>query len=86
MRWISVFVGLLASSLLDSEVGGQVNLLAFGVRASASPIEAADLIGGLFPVGLITNILGYHHPIFDIMGDDTHSRLEKALRDEGMTQ
>lgn len=65
-----------------SEVGGMVHLFAVGAEVSASPIELVDFAVGLFPVGLVANLAGYHHPIPDIMGDDTHSELEKSLRDE----
>jgi len=65
-----------------SEVGGNANLFAVGARASASPIEVVDLAGGLFPPGLIANVIGYHHPVFDIMADDTHSQIEAELAEE----
>ena len=69
-----------------SQVGGYAHLFAVGAHASASPIEAVDFVAGLFPIGLIANVIGYHQPLPDIMGDDTHSKLEKQLREEkGLT-
>jgi hypothetical protein len=65
-----------------SDVGATVHLLAVGAHASASPVEAVDFVVGLFPVGLVANVVGYHHPIFDIMKDDTWSDIEKALNNE----
>jgi len=65
-----------------SEVGARVNLFAVGAGASASPVEAMDFIVGLNPVGLVANIFGYHHPIWDVSGDDTHAEIEKELREE----
>lgn len=65
-----------------SEVGGSARLFAVGAGASASPIEAVDFVAGLFPVGLVANVAGYHHPIFDIMGDDAYSRLQDDLQKE----
>ena len=68
-----------------SEVGGSVNLFAVGARAFASPIEAVDFIAGLIPIQLVTNIIGYHQPVFDIQGDDTWSELRDDLaRDMGL--
>lgn len=65
-----------------SEVGAKLHVFAVGAEIAASPIEAVDFLVGLFPVGLVANVVGYHHPVFDIMGDDTHSEIEKALRAE----
>ena len=65
-----------------SEVGGMVHIFAVGASASASPIEAVDFLAGLFPVGLVANVAGYHHPLFDLMHDDTHAQIEKRLREE----
>lgn len=64
------------------DLGASVHLAAVGASLSASPAEAFDFLAGLFPVGLVANLMGYHHPIFDIMDDDTHSEIEKMLRDE----
>ena len=65
-----------------SEVGGHARLLAVSAGVHASPIEAVDFVAGVLPVGLIANVVGYHYPIFDIMGDDTHSQIEQDLREE----
>lgn len=65
-----------------SEVGARANLFAIGAGVAASPIEAVDLVGGLIPVGLIMNIVGYHQPIFDVVGDDTHSKIADELAKE----
>ena len=65
-----------------SEVGGKVHLFAAGVGARLSPVEAVDFVAGLCPIGLVTNLMGYHEPIPDITGDDTHSVIMKELQDE----
>jgi hypothetical protein len=65
-----------------TEVGGLVHLIAIGAEVNVSPIEAVDFVAGLFPPTLIVNLFGYHHPLFDIMEDDTHSKIEKDLRAE----
>ncbi len=65
-----------------ADVGASANLLAVGARAGASPIEAVDFVAGLIPVSLITNIMGYHQPVFDIQGDDTWAGIEEQLREE----
>lgn len=63
-----------------SEIGGKFRLFAVGASAGASPVEAVDFLAGLFPVGLVANLAGYHHPLFDLMDDDTHAQIEKDLR------
>lgn len=69
-----------------SELGGSAHLFAVGASAHASPIEAVDFVTGLLPVGLVANLIGYHHPIFDVQNDDVHSAIEKELREEkGLT-
>ena len=65
-----------------SEVGAMVHVFAVGAEAAVSPIEAVDFVAGAFPVGLVANVLGYHHPLFDLMKDDTHSEIEKQMRAE----
>lgn len=65
-----------------SEVGGLVHLFAVGAEANLSPVEAVDFVAGLFPPTLIANLFGYHHPMIDIMDDDTHSQIEQQLRAE----
>ena len=65
-----------------SEFGASAHLFAVGGRVAASPIEAVDFAAGLFPVSLIANLVGYHHPIFDVQGDDTASAIEDELREE----
>jgi hypothetical protein len=65
-----------------SELGATAHLFAVGASLSASPVEAVDFLAGAFPVGLVANVAGYHHPIFDIMGDDTWSEMAKGLRSE----
>lgn len=65
-----------------SEFGGKVHVIAVGADASVSPIEAIDFVAGLFPVGLIANVFGYHHPVFDIVNDDTHAEIERKMREE----
>ncbi len=65
-----------------SEVGGNANILAIGARAAASPVEVLDFAAGLFPPGLIANVMGYHHPVFDVMGDDTWADLHRVMLEE----
>jgi len=65
-----------------SEIGAKVHVFAIGAGVKVSPIEAVDFVAGLFPVGLIANVAGYHEPIPDIMGDDTWSQIKKELEDE----
>ncbi|MCG3134485.1 MAG: hypothetical protein HMLKMBBP_01792 [Planctomycetes bacterium] len=65
-----------------SDLGATAHLFAVGAHLSASPVEAVDFVVGAIPVGLIANVAGYHHPIFDIMGDDTWSEIEKDLATE----
>ena len=65
-----------------SEIGAKVHVLAIGAGVRVSPVEAIDFIAGLFPVGLIANVVGYHEPIPDIMMDDTHSLIQRELEEE----
>lgn len=65
-----------------TDLGATAHLVAIGAHISASPIEAVDFVAGILPVGLVANVAGYHHPIFDIMHDDTWSGIEKALKNE----
>lgn len=64
------------------DFGATVHLVGVGANAGLSPAEAFDFLAGLVPVGLVANVAGYHHPIFDIMDDDTHSQIEQQLRSE----
>jgi hypothetical protein len=65
-----------------SDTGARVNLFALGAGAAVSPIEAVDFVAGLNPIGLIANVLGYHHPVWDLGSDDEHSQIEAELRSE----
>ncbi len=65
-----------------TSIGASAQVLAVGAHVAASPLEAVDFIAGLIPVGLVVNWFGVNKPIFDIMEDDTYSRLQKKLADE----
>jgi hypothetical protein len=65
-----------------SEVGALAHVFALGFSVAVSPIEVVDFVAGLDPIGLVANVCGYHEPLPDIMGDDTHSVIEQELRDE----
>jgi len=65
-----------------TELGASAQLLAVGAHVAASPLEAVDFIAGLIPVGLVVNWFGVNKPIFDIMDDDTYSRMAQDLAEE----
>ncbi len=65
-----------------SELRAKVHLFAVGAGVRLSPVEAVDFVAGLCPIGLVTNIFGYHEPIPDILGDDTWSMIKKELEEE----
>ena len=65
-----------------SEVGGKVHLLAIGLGARLSPVEAVDFVAGLFPVSFVANIVGYRDPVPDLMHDDTYAQVQRQLEDE----
>ena len=65
-----------------ADLRAKVHVLAIGAGVRLSPVEAVDFVAGLFPVGLVANIVGYHEPIPDIMKDDTHSMIQRELEEE----
>jgi hypothetical protein len=62
--------------------GGSARVIAVGAEAAVSPLEALDFVGGVLPIGLVVNLFGYHHPVFDVMQDDTWSELRDELVEE----
>jgi hypothetical protein len=54
-----------------SEVGASAQVLAIGLRAAVSPIEAVDFVAGFLSLGNI-----------DIRNDDTRAVIERDLREE----
>ena len=65
-----------------SEVGGRLDAGMVSVGVAASPFEIVDFIAGLNPFSLIANIIGFHHPTWDIANDDVYSQIQKELEDE----
>ena len=65
-----------------SDVGITVHLLFIGAEIGVSPLEAADFIAGILPLGPILGWCGVTQPIWDIQRDDTWSQMAREMEAE----